>query len=313
MPLGNCIQFIPLRLRAGRKEGIMTVKKAIIPCAGFGTRFLPATKAVPKELFPIVDAPALYYILEEAEASHIEEALIVISPRKRNICRLFKADRRLNGLLQSRGKRREFELANRHWDIKISFAVQRKMTGNGMAISVGKKFCDGEPFAVLFGDDIMYTAGGKPVTAQLIEAYERTGKTVVGCQRTDEATARKCGVMKVAGAVDDRITNIEGIVEKPEGELPSDLVSLGRFVLTPDIFDAIKTAGKTDGEIYLTDAISELARRGRACACLFDGRRYDIGDKAGYLEAVADFALRDEALGADFREYLKKTLDRGTT
>ncbi len=306
--LEGCIQFIPCGLP--QKEGIMTVKKAIIPCAGFGTRFLPATKALPKEILPIVDTPALFYILKEAEASGIEEALIVISPQKQCIKRLFQPNKQLNEQLLAHDKQAEYKLANISFDLKISFAVQRRMDGNANAIALGKKFACGEPFAVLFGDDVMYTADEEPVTKQLINAYESTGEaTIVGCQRSSEEIARKCGVMIADGGSDGKITKVRGIVEKPVGELPSRLVSLGRFVLAPDIFDAIPKTPKRDGEIYLTEAIDMLAQSGKPVyACEFDARRYDIGDKEGYLEAITDFAIRDPALSDKYKAYLNKIL-----
>lgn len=283
----------------------MPVKKAIIPCAGFGTRFLPVTKALPKELLPIVDTPALSYIVEEASKSGIEEVCIVISPQKRAIKRLFYPNLALNKRLKAVGNELEYALANKDYKVKISFAVQRKMNGNAMAIYKCKRFANGEPVAVLFGDDVMYTEG-KPVTKQLIDAYDKTGgATIVGCQKTDEDVARRCGVMIERKALDERTTAIDGIIEKPRGDLPSSLVSLGRFVLSPDIFDAIKRTKAVDGEIYLTDAISMLAHDGKAvCAYEFEARRYDIGNKEGYLEAVVDYALRDEKLRDGFMTYI---------
>ncbi len=284
----------------------MQVKKAIIPCAGFGTRFLPITKVLPKELLPIADEPALAYIVEEAANSGIEEVLIIISPRKKSIKKLFKSDKSLNKLLLSRDDRESYELANKDYNVRISYAVQRKMNGNGSAIYLGKKFAKGEPVAVMFGDDVMYTGEGKPVLKQLIEAYEANGNaTVVGCQCPSEEIARRCGVMIAGKPLSDRVTEIKGIVEKPKGELPSKLVSLGRFVLSPAIFEAIKHTPATNGEVYLTDAINLLAKKERVCACEFDGRRYDIGNKEGYLEAVVDFALRDEKLHSDFAQYVE--------
>ncbi len=285
----------------------MTVKKAIIPCAGFGTRFLPVTKVLPKELLPIVDTPALSYIVEEAALSGIEEVLIILSPQKLYIKKLFEPNEPLNEMLLSTGKAREYGLANKKYGVKISYAVQPVMNGNANAIALGRDFAAGEPFAVLFGDDVMYTGQGKPVTAQLIDAFERTGgATIVGCQRPSEEVARKCGVMMVREMIDDKLAWIDGIVEKPKGELPSDLVSLGRFVLSNEIFDVVERTPVTDGEKYLTDAIGLLAKEGKkVCACAFDARRYDIGDKEGYLEAIIEFALRDEALSGKFSEYIK--------
>ncbi len=287
----------------------MSVKKAVIPCAGLGTRFLPLTKVYAKELLPIVDVPALYYILEELEASGIEETLIVISPQKRQLKRLFCANKALNRSLIARGKAEEYALANRRWNMRIRFIEQREMDGNGNALLLAREFVGDEAFAVAFGDDIMY--GEKPVTAQLIEAYETTGASVVGCQRMPEDVARKCAVMIEGERLCEGVAAVRGLIEKPEGELPSDLTSLGRFVLTPEVFEAIEHTSPRDGEVYLTDAIDLLARRGaNVCSCEFSACRYDIGDKLGYLKAVTEFALRDKNLSEQYAEYLKSLTEK---
>lgn len=283
----------------------MQVKKAVIPCGGLGTRFLPATKVVPKELLPIVDRPALFYIVDEAVKAGITDILIVISDEKECIRKLFEPNEKLNERLLERGRQDLYELANENFGANVTFVCQKEQKGSGHAVYLAKEFAAGEPIAVLFGDDVIYTGDGKTATKQLIDAYEQTGKTVVGVQRTSEAVARRCGVMKIKGK-EDEITEIDGIVEKPQGELPSDLVSLGRFILTPEVFDEIeRTELSADGEIYLTDAIGKVAENGGGVACLFEGRRYDIGNKEGYLEAVVEYALRDENLGSAFAEYLK--------
>ena len=285
----------------------MQVRKAIIPCAGFGTRFLPVTKVLPKELLPIVDTPALCYIVDEAVRSGIEEIMIVISPQKESIKHLFEPNVRLNEHLLSQGEKQAFEIANAKVGAKVSFVVQKTMDGNANAIKLCKDFVDGEPFAVLFGDDVMYVKEGeKPVTKQLIDAYYATnGASIVGCQRTSEEVARRCGVMITKSAIDDKTTLIDGIIEKPQGELPGALVSLGRFVLAPSIFDAIERTPYTRGEAYLTDSISILAKEKDVCAYEFSARRYDIGNKEGYLEATVEYALRDKDLDCEFKEYLR--------
>ncbi len=285
----------------------MQVRKAIIPCAGFGTRFLPVTKVLPKELLPIVDTPALCYIVDEAVKSGIEEIMIVISPQKESIKRLFEPNVRLNEHLLSQGEKEAYELANAEIGAKVSFVTQKTMDGNANAIKLCKDFVNGEPFAVLFGDDVMYVKEGeKPVTKQLIDAYYATnGASIVGCQRTSEEVARRCGVMITKSAIDDKTTLIDGIIEKPQGELPSALVSLGRFVLAPSIFDAIERTPYTRGEAYLTDSISILAKEKDVCAYEFSARRYDIGNKEGYLEATIEYALRDKDLDCEFKEYLR--------
>lgn len=184
----------------------MQVRKAIIPCAGFGTRFLPVTKVLPKELLPIVDTPALCYIVDEAVKSGIEEIMIVISPQKESIKRLFEPNAALNEHLLSQSEKEAYALANEKVGAKISFCVQKTMNGNANAIKLCKDFVDGEPFAVLFGDDIMYVEDDKrPVTKQLIDAYYATGgASIVGCQRTSEEVARRCGVMIAKDAIDSK-------------------------------------------------------------------------------------------------------------
>lgn len=288
----------------------MQVRKAIIPCAGFGTRFLPVTKVLPKELLPIVDTPALCYIVDEAVKSGIEEIMIVISPQKESIKRLFEPNVRLNEHLLSQGEKEAYELANAEIGAKVSFVTQKTMDGNANAIKLCKDFVNGEPFAVLFGDDVMYVKEGeKPVTKQLIDAYYATnGASIVGCQRTSEEVARRCGVMITKSAIDDKTTLIDGIIEKPQSELPSALVSLGRFVLAPSIFDAIERTPYNRGEAYLTDSISILAKEKDVCAYEFSARRYDIGNKEGYLEATIEYALRSNMLKDEFSEYLEETI-----
>ena len=283
----------------------MSVKKAIIPCAGFGTRFLPVTKVLPKELLPIVDTPALSYIVDEAVASGIEEIVIVISPQKEDIRRLFEPNVALNARLEEVDDKESYLLANKSINAKISFVTQETMNGNGNAILLCKEFANGEPVAVLFGDDVMYSGSATPVTKQLIDAYEKTGGTIVGCQQTPEDVARRCGVMIVDKPVSDKITKIKGIIEKPQGEIPSKLVSLGRFILSHDIFDAIEKTPETKGEVYLTEAINLLAETKGVYACEFEARRYDIGNKEGYLEATIEYALRDENLKKNFKKYIE--------
>lgn len=283
----------------------MTVRKAVIPCAGFGTRFLPITKIMPKELLPIVDTPTLQYLIEEAENSGIEQVLIILSPQKLYIKKLFDENEALNELLIKAHKLDELKKANKELKVDIYYAVQEVMNGNGAAVYLSKMFAEGEPVAVMFGDDLMYTEKDKPtVTKQLIDAYEKTGKNIIGCQKTPEEIARRCGVM-IAGENEDRITEVKGIIEKPTGELPSELVSLGRFIIKPEIYDQLeRTKPGLGGEIYLTDALNELAKAGDVNAYEFEGRRYDIGNKEGFLEATVEYALRDPALKENFSKYL---------
>ena len=214
----------------------MKVSKAVIPCGGFGTRFLPATKVIPKELMPIVDKPALWYIVEEVASAGITDVLIIIADGKEGVKNLFADNHRLNDHLQNKGQNDLYELANHDFGVKVSFKVQQSQKGSGDAVLLAKDFACGQPIAVLFGDDVIYTGDNDSAIKQLVDAHETTGKTVVGVQRTTEEVARRCGVMETVGKV-DKITEINGIIEKPTGTLPSELVSLGRFIVTPEVFD----------------------------------------------------------------------------
>lgn len=286
----------------------MKVRKAVIPCAGFGTRFLPITKVVPKEILPIIDTPTLEYIIDEVVEAGITEIMLIVSKEKLGVIKkLVNGNEDLNKFLLSVNKDKEYKLANKERPAKISFAIQEKMDGNGRAILCAKEFAKGEPVAVLFGDDLMKKVGDKNVTKQLIDVYESTGKTVVGCQRTDETVARRCGVMKITKQLNERTWDIHGIEEKPKGELPSDLVSLGRFVLDNEIFERIEAIkpNPQNGEVYLTDAISALAEKGKVVAYDFLGIRYDIGNKLGFLEATLDFALEKEEYRKDLIKHIK--------
>ena len=182
------------------------------------------------------------------------------------------------------------------------------MNGNANAVKLCEDFANGEPVAVLFGDDLMYVGEGeKPVTKQLIDAYYATGgATIVGCQRTSEEVARRCGVMITNKAIDEKTTLLDGIIEKPKDELPSELVSLGRSVLAPSIFEAIERTPYTNGEAYLSEAISILAKEKAVCAYEFSARRYDVGNKEGYLEATVEYALRNKNLKDEFLQYIRR-------
>jgi UTP--glucose-1-phosphate uridylyltransferase len=260
---------------------------------------------MPKELLPIVDTPTLQYLIDEAEASGIEQVLIILSPQKLYIKKMFDENEALNELLIKAHKLDELKKANKEVKVDIYYAVQEVMNGNGAAVYLSKMFAEGEPVAVMFGDDLMYTGNSATVTKQLIDAFEKSDKNIIGCQKTSEEVARRCGVM-IAGKTDGRLTEVKGIVEKPSGELPSELVSLGRFIVKPDIYEVLEnTKPGLGGEIYLTDALNALAEQGDVAAYEFEGRRYDIGNKEGYLEATVEYALRDPALNQGFSKYLK--------
>lgn len=283
------------------------VTKVVIPAAGFGTRFLPATKSLPKEMFPIVDTPTLQYVVEEAVKSGITDVLIILGKNKKCIEDHFDYAVELENLLAKAGKNAEIKVVREIADMaNFHYIRQKEMKGSGHAILLAKAFVGNEPFGVIYGDDVVYNPNS-PALSQLIKAYETTGKTIVGCQNVPREEAVKYGVVQ-PGAVKGRYTEIKGFVEKPPiDKLPSTLASMGRYVLTPDIFDILEnTPPSPSGEIYLTDAILTLANTSGAYAYDFEGRRYDVGDKVGYIEASIEYGLRDDTINAKLKDYLKK-------
>lgn len=283
------------------------VKKAVIPAAGFGTRFLPVTKAVPKEMLNIVDTPALHHIVKEVLDSGIEDILIITGRSKRAMEDYFDRAPELEYLLRSAGKTVALEMVD---DISgmanICYMRQKEMKGSGQAILLAKAFVGNEPFAVLFGDDLVYNEGA-PATAQLCEAYERTGTCILGVQRVPLSEVHKYGVV-APGATKGRYTEVKGFVEKPKTEdAPSNLVSVGRYVLTPEVFDMLEAIKTEEGkELYITDAIDRITRTTGVYAYEFEGTRYDTGDKLGYMKAVTEYALRHPELKDGYLSYLKE-------
>lgn len=285
------------------------VTKAIIPAAGYGTRFLPATKAMPKEMLPIVDVPSIQYIVEECALSGITDVCIILGRNKNNIADHFDRNVEVEYALIKSGKLADIEKMNKLSDkVNIVYVRQKEMRGTGKAIELCKNFVGNDPFAVLFGDDVMYNPKN-PVTAQLIRAYEQTGATIVGVQEQPREECPKYGVV-VPGKVKGKYTEIRGFKEKPKlEELPSQLTSLGRFVLTPEIFEYIKeTPAAPNGEVYLPTAIELMAKDMAVFAYTFEGRRYDIGDKLGYIVANIEFALRNEEINSGLKKYLKEMI-----
>lgn len=285
------------------------VTKAIIPAAGYGTRFLPATKAMPKEMLPIVDVPSIQYIVEECALSGITDVCIILGRNKNNIADHFDRNVEVEYALIKSGKLSDIEKMNKLSDkVNIVYVRQKEMRGTGKAIELCKSFVGNDPFAVLFGDDVMYNPEN-PVTAQLIKAYEQTGATIVGVQEQPREECPKYGVV-VPGKVKGRYTEILGFKEKPKlEELPSQLTSLGRFVLTPDIFEYIKeTPAAPNGEVYLPTAIELMAKDMAVFAYSFEGRRYDIGDKLGYIVANIEYALRNGEINSGLKKYLKEII-----
>lgn len=285
----------------------MKVTKAIIPAAGYGTRFLPATKAMPKEMLPIVDVPSIQYIVEECVESGITDICIILGRNKNNIADHFDRNVEVENALIASGKEGKIKLMNDLCDrVNICYIRQKEMLGTAKAIQLCESFTAGEPFAVLFGDDVMYHPEN-PVLKQLINAYETTGKTIVGVKELPPEDAVKYGVI-VPGAKKGKYTELLGFKEKPKiEELPSMLTSLGRFVLTPDIFDYIKmTPVAPSGEYYLPTSIELQAKDMGAYSYTFDGIRYDIGDKLGYVIANIEYGLRKDELKKDLSDYLKE-------
>ena len=283
------------------------VTKVVIPAAGFGTRFLPATKSLPKEMFPIVDTPTLQYVVEEAVKSGITDVLIILGKNKKCIEDHFDYAVELENLLAKAGKNAEIKVVRDIADMaNFHYIRQKEMKGSGHAILLAKAFVGNEPFGVIYGDDVVYNPSS-PALSQLIKAYETTGKTIVGCQNVPREEAIKYGVVQ-PGLVKGRYTEIKGFVEKPPiDKLPSTLASMGRYVLTPDIFDILETTPPSpSGEIYLTDAILTLANTSGAYAYDFEGKRYDVGDKVGYIEASIEYGLRDDSINDKLKDYLKK-------
>ena len=283
------------------------IRKSVFPASGFGTRLLPETKAMPKEMLPIVDKPTIQYIVEEILASGIEEILIISGHAKRAIEDHFDSSPELEQHLLESGKLKELEEIQKISSIKVHYVRQPYMRGLGDAILCAKEFVDGEPFGVILGDDIVYTGNGEPALKQLMDRYYETGSTVVGCQKVPEDKVSSYGIIRGEGTENPDLLKVVDMIEKPSiKEAPSRFAALGRYVITPDVFDILEmTRPGKGGEIQLTDALRVMAHAEKVYAYNFKGKRYDTGNKLGYLKAVVEFALRREDLGEQFREYLK--------
>lgn len=282
----------------------MKIKKAIIPAAGLGTRFLPATKAQPKEMLPIVDKPTIQYIIEEAIASGIEEILIITGRNKRSIEDHFDKSVELENDLERKNKNEMLEMVK---DISnmasIYFIRQKEPKGLGDAISCARSFVGKEPFAILLGDDVVDSK--VPCLKQLINCFNEYNTTVLGVQTIPKEDVSKYGIVKGLN-IEDRVYKVKDLVEKPAIEdAPSNVAILGRYIVTPTIFDILdNTAPGKGGEIQLTDALKTLIGKEAMYAYDFKGRRYDVGNKLGYLQATVDFALKRQELKEPFMEYL---------
>lgn len=295
--------FYPILVLGGEK---VKVRKAIIPAAGLGTRFLPATKAQPKEMLPIVDKPTLQYIIEEAIESGIDEILIITGRNKKSIEDHFDKSVELELELEAKGKYQLLEEVRKISDmVNIHYIRQKEPKGLGHAIYCAKSFIGNEPFAVLLGDDIVHAE--KPCLKQMIEAHEDYKTTILGVQEVALKDVDKYGIIE-GNNVEDRIYKVSGLVEKPAIEdAPSNIAVLGRYIISPAIFDILEnTKPGKGGEIQLTDALKELAEQEDIYAYNFEGRRYDVGDKQGFLQATVEFALRRGDLREEFLNYLLK-------
>ncbi|CAN5368067.1 UTP--glucose-1-phosphate uridylyltransferase GalU [soil metagenome] len=281
------------------------IRKAVFPAAGLGTRFLPATKASPKEMLPLVDKPLIQYSVEEAVASGIESILIITGRDKAAIENHFDISFEMENLLKERGKTEMFELVRKVSEIaRISYTRQKQALGLGHAIYQAKDFVGDEPFAVLLADDIVDAE--KPALKQMIEVFEKYNAPVIATMQVAGEAISRFGVID-AIEVEPNVFKIKDMVEKPAfKDAPSDLAIIGRYILTPDIFDAIENTEKgAGGEIQITDAMRDLLKTRDFYAVKLDGVRHDAGDKLGFLIATVAFALKRDDLGADFRKYLK--------
>ncbi|WP_102264047.1 UTP--glucose-1-phosphate uridylyltransferase GalU [Mesobacillus jeotgali] len=284
----------------------MKIRKAIIPAAGLGTRFLPATKAQPKEMLPIVDKPTIQYIVEEAVASGIEEIIIIIGRGKRSIEDHFDKSYELEDALLKKSKLDILEeVQNISSLANIYYVRQKEALGLGHAILCARSFIGNEPFAVLLGDDIVMSE--TPCLKQIINVFEYCNSSVVAIQSVPDTDVSKYGIIKPKGGnLEPNLFYIDSLVEKPsKDEAPSNYAIMGRYVLRPEIFDVLsKLPAGRGGEIQLTDAINELNKRQAVLAYHFEGKRYDIGDKIGFIKATVDFALQREDTREDVIEYL---------
>ncbi len=285
------------------------ITKAVIPAAGFGTRFLPYTKAMPKEMLNIVDKPSLQYIVEEAVNSGITDILIITSRGKSIIEDHFDKAPELESILSEKNKIEELNsIKDLHKKANIFFIRQPEMLGLGNAIYMAKSFTKDEPFAILLGDDIVYN-DDKPCLKQLIEMYEKFNSSILGVQEIEKKDTSKYGIVGGEKLTDD-VYKVTEMIEKPTpNKAPSNQAILGRYILTSNIYKEIENTPKgAGGEIQLTDAIYRLLEKEPVYSYNFKGKRYDAGNKLGYLQATVEYALRDENLKTDFKKYLKSII-----
>jgi UTP--glucose-1-phosphate uridylyltransferase len=288
------------------KDARRRIRKAVFPAAGLGTRFLPATKAQPKEMLPLVDKPLIQYVIEEAVAAGLTNIIIVTGRGKNAIEDHFDTSYELEKLLEARGKSDLLEQVRAISNITVSYVRQGETLGLGHAVLVAKDLVGDEPFAVLLGDDIIDSR--VPCMKQMVDVFERKGDPVIAVYQVPRSEIDAYGVIDgVSDAEDPRVYRIRDLVEKPRAEeAPSDLAIIGRYILTPDIFEALeRTPRDRGGEIQLTNGIRALKDRRPLYGYRFEGVRHDAGNKLGFLKATVELALQREDLGRPFREYLK--------
>lgn len=284
----------------------MKVRKAVIPAAGLGTRFLPATKAMAKEMLPIVDKPTIQFIVEEAKASGIEDILIITGKGKRPIEDHFDSAPELEQNLKSKNKTKMLKMVNETTDMGVNLYFIRQSHPNGLgdAVRLAKSFVADEPFVVMLGDDLMEDE--VPLSKQLINEYEETHASQLAVMKVPHNEVDKYGVINPENKVKDDLYNVKNFVEKPDvDKAPSDLAIIGRYLLTPEIFDVLENQKPgLGGEIQLTDAIDELNKTQRVFAHEFRGRRYDVGNKFGYLETSIEYGLKHPEVKDDLKQYI---------
>ncbi len=284
----------------------MTIKKAVIPAAGLGTRFLPASKAQPKEMLPLVDKPTIQYVVEEAVEAGIEDILIITGRNKQAIEDHFDRSIELEQVLEKKGKNEDLEEMKKISRLANIFYIrQKEPLGLGHAVLCARQFIGSEPFAVLLGDDVIHAR--VPCIGQMAEIYDQNKGTVLGCQRVGWDNIHKYGAVE-SDDPPGQVVQVTKLTEKPSREeAKTDLAVLGRYIIEPEIFDILeKTPPGSGGEIQLTDALNTLAGSKPVWAYTFEGRRYDVGDRFGFLEATIEFALRQEKLAPQLKAYLKR-------
>jgi UTP--glucose-1-phosphate uridylyltransferase len=296
--------------RTGKRSRVAKVKKAVIPAAGLGTRFLPATKAQPKEMLPIVDKPAIQYVVEEAVRAGIIDVLIISGRGKRTIEDHFDRSFELEYYLETKGKYDELKEVREVSELAvIHYIRQRDPLGLGNAIAVAEPHVGGQPFAVLLGDDIM--AHDNPLLIEMLKVHEKYGRSVIAVMEVPKQDIKLYGSI-VPEYVEDNVARAVSLVEKPDpDDAPSNLAVIGRYILTPEIFDALRdTPPGVGGEVQITDAINRLAQEQAVYAYVFEGGRFDIGNKLDYLKATVEMGIEREDVGEDFRGFLSDLVQR---